>query len=70
MLRKLPDVMDKSPCSGLLYCIMTNLLKALLGNSPVNTFQHAPHKNIVEVFLCVRAWTIATQCMRGDVTQQ
>jgi hypothetical protein len=49
--------------------IVTDLLKALLGNGSASTFQHAPRNNTVEVF-CVRAWTIAIQHIRGDVTQQ
>jgi hypothetical protein len=52
-------------------CSVTDLLKALLGNTPVHTFQHTRHAAIRwKCFLCVRAWTVATQRMRGDVTQQ
>jgi hypothetical protein len=31
---------------------------------------HAPCNNTVEVFFRVRAWTVAIQCMRHDITQQ
>jgi hypothetical protein len=51
--------------------IVTDLPKALLGNSSVNTFQNARHKTIRwKCFLCVSTRTVAMQCSRGDVTQQ
>jgi DMSO/TMAO reductase YedYZ heme-binding membrane subunit len=58
-------------CLVPLLCIVTDLLKALLGNSPVSTFQRTCHSTVLwKCFLCVRAWTVPIQCMRGDVTQQ
>jgi hypothetical protein len=52
-------------------CNITDLLKALLGNSPVNAFQHKRHETILrKCFLRVRAWTVAIQRMSCDVTQE
>jgi RNase P/RNase MRP subunit POP5 len=40
--------------------IVTDLLKALLGDGSVNTFQNTRQATIRwKYFLCVRAWTIA-----------
>jgi hypothetical protein len=51
--------------------IMTVFLKALLGSSPVGTFNHTRHATVLwKRFLCVREWIVAIQRMRGDVTQQ
>jgi hypothetical protein len=42
--------------------VVTDLLKALLGNGPVNTFEHTPHATIRwKCFLCVRARTVVMQ---------
>jgi hypothetical protein len=50
--------------------IVTDLLKALLGSIPVSTFQHTRHATVLwKCFLRIRAWTVAIQRMRGDVTQ-
>jgi hypothetical protein len=49
---------------------MTDLLKALLDDGPVNTFQHTRHATMRwKCFLCVRALTVSMQRARGDVTQ-
>jgi hypothetical protein len=47
------------------------LLKALLGSSPVGTFQRTRHATVQwKCFLRVREWTVDMQRMRDDVTQQ
>jgi hypothetical protein len=44
------------------YNIVTDLLKALLGNGSVNTFQHTRNATIRwKCLLCVREWTVAMQ---------
>jgi hypothetical protein len=51
--------------------IVTRLLQALLGSSPVGMFQHTRHATVLwKYFLRVREWIVAIQCMRSDVTQQ
>jgi hypothetical protein len=50
---------------------VTDLLKALPGNGSVNTFQHMHHAAILwKCFHRVRTWTVAIECMRGEVKQQ
>jgi hypothetical protein len=64
-------VCSSSRRTVLLLHIMTDLLKALLGNSPVNTFQHMCHTAILwKCFPRACVWTVAIQCMCYDVTQQ
>jgi hypothetical protein len=49
--------------------IVTDLLEALLGSSPVGTFKGMSQATTLwKCFLYVRAWTVAIQRMRGDVT--
>jgi hypothetical protein len=49
---------------------VTDLLKALLGSSPVGTFQLTRRAKILwKCFLRVREWTVVIQRMCGDVTQ-
>jgi hypothetical protein len=48
---------------------MTDMLKALLGSSPLGTFQHTCRATVLwKCFLRVREWTVAIQRMRSDVT--
>jgi hypothetical protein len=64
--KKLP----RKPSSRWENNIVTDLLKALLGNSSVNMFQHMRQANIRwECFLFISARTVAMERARGDVTQ-
>jgi hypothetical protein len=61
--------LDSESAQPAWYC--DGFAKALLGNGSVSMFQHTRHATIWwKCFLCVYAWTVAIQCMPGDVTQQ
>jgi hypothetical protein len=44
-------------------CTVMELLKALLGKSTLNTFQHMHHAVLWKRFLLVSTWTIAIKCV-------
>jgi hypothetical protein len=55
-LLELSDTIAANQCCLVSHFIVTDLIKALLGNSSVNTFQHTSHATVEEVVFSM--WSV------------